>query len=231
MPIVRWLVSAAAILSVSAVVTGSARADGGVPNHTDGTAQATSLTWTAPGDDSLSGTAVGYDIRFSRSPITSTNFPQATKLNSMLLPGPPGTKQSFSFTGLTPGVTYYFAVKTVDEKGNWSTVSNIAQVVAGNVGVSPQISEPHFSSPWPNPARVGARFTVSLPKAEALRIEAFDVSGRMVRTLAKGEYSAGTFDLTWDLRDEHGQQLRTGVYLVRGQVGERVFLRRLSMVR
>lgn len=221
MPIVRWFVCVAAVV-VSLGAVGSARA----------ASLATTLEWTAPGDDALIGTATGYDIRFSRDPINAANFALANRLTSMLLPGPPGTRQTFSITGLTPGVTYFFAVKTVDEKGNWSPVSNIATLVASSVDAqTPVVSEPHFSNPWPNPARAGARFTVSLPRAQALRIEAFDITGRKVKTLALGEYSAGTFDLTWDLRDDSGRSLKASTYLVRGQVGERVFLRRVAVVR
>jgi len=222
MPIVRWFACVVAVVVVSTGVLGSARA----------ASLATTLEWTATGDDGLNGTAAGYDIRFSRDPITPSNFAQATRLSSLLLPGPPGTKQNFSITGLTPGMAYYFAVKTVDDKGNWSPMSNIATIVASTVdAVTAEVSEPHFSNPWPNPARAGARFTVSLPKSQALRIEAFDVGGRKVKTLALGEYSAGTFDLTWDLRDDSGRALKASTYLVRGQVGERVFLRRVAVVR
>jgi hypothetical protein len=208
------------------------------PVHADETAtagggpNAATLQWSAPGDDGpTAGTATGYDIRFSRDPITPANFAQATHLNSLLLPGPSGSKQTFSITGLTPGVTYHFAVKSVDEKGNWSSISNVATIVAGATSTSdPVISEPHFSNPWPNPAKLGTRFTVSLPKAQSLRIDAYDVSGRLVKTLTTGEHSAGTFDLGWDLRDHNGQMLRAGVYMIRGQIGERVFIRRLTMV-
>ena len=228
MPIARWLVCAAALASgvflLTPVHAGETTTESGGP-------AATTLQWSAPGDDGSWGTAVGYDIRFSRDAITAANFSQAAHLSSLLLPGPAGTKQSFSFTGLTPGVTYYFAVKSVDEKGNWSPISNVATVIAGtaNTGV-PTIAEASFSNPWPNPAKFGTRFTVSLPKAQALRIDAYDVSGRLVKTLTTGEHSAGTFDMTWDLRDHNGQMLRAGVYMIRGQIGERVFMRRLTMV-
>ena len=36
--------------------------------------------------------------------------------------------------GLTPGTTYYFAIKARDEMGNWSTISNLpfATTTAGD---------------------------------------------------------------------------------------------------
>jgi hypothetical protein len=189
------------------------------------------LKWTAPGDDGKTGTATAYDIRFSRNPITAANFSAASKLTSLLIPGPAGTQQQFTIFGLTPGALYYFAVKSVDEAGNWSTISNVVSYPGSTVDAeTPVLSEPHFSVPFPNPARNQAKFTVSLPKDQWVRIEAFDISGRGVRTLAMGEYSGGTFDITWDLRDTDGMPLRAGAYLVRGQLGENVFLRRVTIV-
>jgi len=153
MPIARWLVCAAALTSGVFLLT---PVHAGETTNESGGPSATTLQWSAPGDDGSFGTAVGYDIRFSRDAITAANFPQAAHLSSLLLPGPAGSKQSFSFTGLTPGVTYYFAVKSVDDKGNWSPISSVAPVIAGttNTGV-PNIAEASFSNPWPNPAKLG----------------------------------------------------------------------------
>ena len=85
------------------------------------------LTWTTPGDDSLSGTATQFDIRYSNSPITAANFSGATRWTTGVpAPAAAGTRQSTVVTGLTPTATYYFAMKTVDDAGNWSGLSNVA---------------------------------------------------------------------------------------------------------
>ena len=42
--------------------------------HAQGTTGSVTLIWTAPGDDSLTGTATRYDIRYSLFPITDENF-------------------------------------------------------------------------------------------------------------------------------------------------------------
>jgi hypothetical protein len=188
------------------------------------------LSWTAPGDDGWIGQAKTYDIRFSRYPINASNFAYATHLNTSLLPGPSGRKETLTIFGLTEGVTYYFAVRTADESTNWSPVSNIAYAAGGVAGVENLIIDPQFSSPRPNPSGNRASFAVTLPRAEWLRVEAFDIAGRKVKTVAFGEYSAGSFDLVWDLRDDSGRPLDAGAYMVRGQLGENVFLRRLTVV-
>jgi phosphodiesterase/alkaline phosphatase D-like protein len=84
------------------------------------------LTWTAPGDDSTSGTASQYDIRYSTSPINDANWNSATQVSGEPAPLPAGTQQTFTVTGLQSGQTYYFAMKTADEVPNWSGLSNVA---------------------------------------------------------------------------------------------------------
>ncbi len=83
------------------------------------------LTWTTPGDDSLSGTASQFDLRFSTSAITAANFASATRWNGTPTPTASGTTQSTTVTGLSPNTTYWFAIKTADEVPNWSGLSNV----------------------------------------------------------------------------------------------------------
>lgn len=84
------------------------------------------LTWTAPGDDGMTGTAAAYDLRWSTQPITAAGFGSATPVPIQPGPLPAGTAQSYVAVGLTPGTSYYFALKASDEAGNWSPMSNVA---------------------------------------------------------------------------------------------------------
>ena len=83
------------------------------------------LRWTAPGDDGTTGTATSYDIRYSTSPITASNFASATAATGEPAPLVAGTVQTFTLTGLQPSQTYYVALKTLDERGNVSGLSNV----------------------------------------------------------------------------------------------------------
>ncbi|MCK4236652.1 MAG: hypothetical protein KAX38_06005, partial [Candidatus Krumholzibacteria bacterium] len=82
------------------------------------------LTWTATGDDSISGTASYYDIRYSLSFINPSNFNSATVVYGEPHPQPSGSPESFTVIDLDFNTTYYFAVKVVDKWGNSSGVSN-----------------------------------------------------------------------------------------------------------
>lgn len=98
----------------------------------------TSLTikWSAPADngtDVLSGPVQGYDIRYSKTEITSANWPSRQQCIGEPTPTAPGTEQGYTLTGLSLGTQYYVALKSVDERPNWSVLSNI--VVNSTLGM------------------------------------------------------------------------------------------------
>jgi chitodextrinase len=97
------------------------------------------LTWTAPGDDGLSGRATEYDLRYSTAAITAGNFASATRVTGVPAPSPPGSSESFTVNGLQPGTTYWFAIKTADDVGNWSLLSN---VVSRTTSSAPDTTRP-----------------------------------------------------------------------------------------
>jgi len=111
----------------------------------DVTALSVTLEWTAPGDDDDTGTARSYNLRYSTSPITSNNFNNATPVLNVPAPSAAGTKQSFSVSGLNSGTTYYFALKTTDEFGN---VSNLSNVVSGTTTSLTSFTD-NFNRPGP----------------------------------------------------------------------------------
>jgi hypothetical protein len=51
-----------------------------------------------------------------------------------------------------------------------------------------------------------------LSKSDRVEVKVFDVSGRLVRTLADRQFAAGRHTLTWDGVDDGGRQVARGVY-------------------
>jgi hypothetical protein len=94
-------------------------------SHAQTTWNSVTLTWTTPGDDSLTGTAAQFDVRYSTSQITGANFASATRFQGTPTPTASGSRQSVTVTGLNPSTQYYFAIKTADEVPNWSGLSNV----------------------------------------------------------------------------------------------------------
>jgi prepilin-type N-terminal cleavage/methylation domain-containing protein len=83
------------------------------------------LSWTAPGDDGITGTATSYDIRYSTSLITEVNWASATQVTGEPTPLLAGSNQTMTVSSLSANTTYYFAMKTSDEVPNISALSNV----------------------------------------------------------------------------------------------------------
>ena len=92
----------------------------------DSTEHTLTLQWTSPGDDGVSGTASAYDLRIAISPIDDGTWDAAAKVYGLPSPQAPGNTETFTTTNLYSGTEYYFALKTADEKPNWSALSNAA---------------------------------------------------------------------------------------------------------
>lgn len=93
---------------------------------TASTPSSVTLTWTAPGNDGLTGQAAAYDIRYSLATISDANWASATKVTGISAPKPAGNREILKITGLLPATTYYFCLKTADARPNWSLLSNVA---------------------------------------------------------------------------------------------------------
>ncbi len=121
--------------------TGDVTAPSAVTDLATGTVTGSSvqLSWTAPGDDGATGTATTYDVRYSTSTITAGNWATATQASGEPAPQVASSAESFTVTGLSVGITYFFAIKTSDEVPNESALSNVpsAATVTYAVAVTP----------------------------------------------------------------------------------------------
>jgi hypothetical protein len=72
----------------------------------------------------------------------------------------------------------------------------------------------------PNPFAMGTDIRFNLPSAAAVRIDIYDVTGQLVRTLVEGHSQAGTHSIGWDGTDSSGDRVARGVYFVRMAAGE-----------
>jgi chitodextrinase len=201
------------------------------------------LSWTAPGDDGNSpGRASEYDLRWSPLLINAANFDMAARA-SIAAPQVQGASECRVVSGLCAGTTYYFAIKAKDEWGNWSGISNVPSaptLSSGNpatcgqglslqpgpsnyAGASPTVAGSlSFSKPYPNPARGATRFRIMVPgsiQGAKLRVQVFDVAGRLVRSLVDRTASQGETQVEWNLLDGSGRRVASALYMVRVDVG------------
>lgn len=102
------------------------------------------VTWSAPAEDGTSGGPVaGYLMKIRDSldgPITAANFTSSLTVTRTLPVTPPGSSQTVVLTvndGLQPGRAYYVALKSYDDAGNYSAISNNAKATAKSQTIVP----------------------------------------------------------------------------------------------
>ncbi len=88
-----------------------------------------------------------------------------------------------------------------------------------------------LSQNYPNPFNPTTVIEFALPRASDVRIELFDITGRLVRTLADGPMAAGTYSVTFDGRSSSGNQLATGVYFYRLQADSFVATKKMLLMK
>jgi hypothetical protein len=79
---------------------------------------------------------------------------------------------------------------------------------------------------WGNPMRPGGAAIVSfsLAKKDRVEIKVYDVTGRLVRTLADRSFEAGPQQVRWDGTNDHGQRVARGVYFTQVKYANSHFL-------
>ncbi len=86
------------------------------------------LTWTATGDNGNSGTATNYDIRYSFNSLTENNWNNAFQIIGEPTPQTAGSAETVTINNLALENWYYFGLKTTDDDGNISLISNIDSI-------------------------------------------------------------------------------------------------------
>lgn len=79
----------------------------------------------------------------------------------------------------------------------------------------------------PNPFNPQTTIAYDLSEAAQVRLVIYNMLGQVVRTLVDEAQPAGQQRVLWDGRNERGQQVGTGVYLYKLQVGQHQLLRRM----
>ena len=83
----------------------------------------------------------------------------------------------------------------------------------------------------PNPFNPTTTIHYTTMRETHVSLRAFDMRGRLVRTLANGMVSAGEHSVTWDGQDDSGRRLSSGVYLVRMQADRATESRKVVLLK
>jgi PKD repeat protein len=84
----------------------------------------------------------------------------------------------------------------------------------------------------PNPFNPMTTIYFELPEAANVRLQVFDISGRLVRNLLNGaSLGAGRQDVVWNGKDDSGQQVAAGVYFYHMSTGSFSETKRMVLVK
>jgi hypothetical protein len=83
----------------------------------------------------------------------------------------------------------------------------------------------------PNPFRSWTAISYETRFDETISLGVHDVSGRLVKTLAQGEVSAGVHETRWSGKDESGKDIGPGVYFCRLETPSGTHVRKMVLMR
>jgi len=84
---------------------------------------------------------------------------------------------------------------------------------------------------YPNPFNPTTNIEFALPQHETVKLEVYDILGRLVSTLANGDMAAGTYRVTWNGKDTNGHSVASGLYLYRLQAGSFTSVKKMLMLK
>ena len=83
----------------------------------------------------------------------------------------------------------------------------------------------------PNPFNPNTTIGFSLPRQTSVKLQIFDVRGRLVRTLVDETRGAGEHRVVWDGTDQSGRTAASGVYLYRMAADGQVMQNKMTLVK
>jgi FlgD Ig-like domain len=109
--------------------------------------------------------------------------------------------------------------------------NDLSNVSVGSEERIPAVPPGRLLPAVPNPFNPQTVVQFDLGRDGYTELEVFDMSGRRVRILVCEFLKAGEHNATWDGRDERGQRLASGVYLLRLQGIDYVQTRRVALIK
>jgi hypothetical protein len=88
-----------------------------------------------------------------------------------------------------------------------------------------------FVTPNPFNPQTSLKFEVGGDQAVSSEVVIFDLRGRSIRSLFRGQLSPGPQTMVWNGRDDRGRSLGSGIYLVRVKVGQETRTVKMTLAR
>jgi len=118
---------------------------------------------------------------------------------------------------ITPAdVTFY--IRLIGEKSPFVAVADIPE-------------EFNLGQNYPNPFNPTTKIPFQVPEACDASVKVYDIRGALVKTLMSSHMEAGYYNLVWNGTNSNGNQVASGVYLIKMTAGEFSDTRKMVLVR
>jgi hypothetical protein len=107
----------------------------------------------------------------------------------------------------------------------------LIQVTLAISDAGPPAAPVQLAQNAPNPFNPLTTIAFDLPAPAPVRLQVFDLQGRLVATLVDGPRQAGRSAIRWDGRDRRGGAVAGGIYLYRLETPDAVLSRTMTLVR
>jgi len=84
---------------------------------------------------------------------------------------------------------------------------------------------------YPNPFNAATQIRYALRRNCSVRISIYNLLGQKIRELVNAEQEAGIYLVNWDGRDDSGDGMPSGIYLIKMKAGEFVTIRKMILAR
>lgn len=117
--------------------------------------------------------------------------------------------------------------------------ANQTLTITEDVGITTSIRDAAENRPatftllenFPNPARTKTMLQFRLKEAATIRLEIYDLLGRLQAVPAAGHFAAGEHAVAWNMHGSHGLRLPSGIYVQRLISGTAISQRKLIVVK
>lgn len=107
------------------------------------------------------------------------------------------------------------------------------------IGHIPVATEPEVNIPdqialaqnYPNPFNPSTRIQYSVPRQTTVTLRVYDLQGKLVRELVSAHQQPGTYQITWDGKNQSGHLAASGMYFYRLDAGTRVLTHKMLLIR
>ena len=88
-----------------------------------------------------------------------------------------------------------------------------------------------LSQNYPNPFNPSTNIRFSVPREGSVKLEIYDITGALVRTVLDEAVRAGNKEVAWDGTNTSGARVASGMYLCRMQAGDFVAMKKMIMLK